>query len=330
MAVRGQEPPQSRAASRPRRMARLPARALGGMRWVWSLGGLSIPNLARRVWDQINLDDVFGRAAQLSFYFILSLFPLLIFLSVIAGYFFAAERQLYIRILDYLATAMPESAFELVRSVLHDLTEGAGGGKLSLGLLFALWTASLGLDAVIKGLNVAYGIREFRPWWKRRLLAMGLTFMLSILILTALVLVLIGREAGDLVASQLHLGPAFRRAWPFMQWSAVVAFVMLGCSLVYLVAPNVKQRSWQAILPGALIAVTVWIAASLGFKTYLTYFDSYATTYGSIGAVIVLLMWLYFGGLAILVGGEVNSEIRKAAAEAGSVEAQRAVERRAS
>src|SRR3982751_3528478 len=138
------------------------------MRWVWHLGGLSHRELASRVWKQIDEDDVAGRAAQLSYYFFLALFPLLIFLSAVLGRAFAGNTELYHELLDYMSRVMPPCAYGGLRDTVNEITAGASGQKLSIGLLATLWTASSGMVAVIEGLNVAYEVTERRPWWKRR------------------------------------------------------------------------------------------------------------------------------------------------------------------
>lgn len=269
------------------------------------------------MWHALDRNDDFGRAAQLAYYFILSLFPLLIFVSSLAGIFFASEHGLYERLLGYLARIMPYSAFDLVRGAISDITSSAGRGKVSLGLVITLWTASLGMEALIRGLNVAYDVREFRPWWRRRLLAIAFTVILSVIAFGVLIIILWGDGLGRWLADDLQWGRTFAFAWSLLQWTAVGGAILFALNLIYLLAPNLKQQRWQAIMPGSFVALAIWLTASAGFKLYLRYFDSYAKTYGSLGAIIVLLIWLYLLAFSILVGGEVNSEIRKAAAEAG-------------
>jgi membrane protein len=301
---------------------RLLPEQLTHMRWVWSLGGLSIRELARRTGRAILFEDTLGRAAELSYYFLLSLFPFLICMSSIAGLVFQNNRELYLRALGYLEGVMPYTAYAIVRGAVNDLTSGAGGGKLSFAVIFTLWTASLGMDAVIKGLNVAYDVREFRPWWRRRLVAMIITAVLLALLILALLMILAGGWIGEWLA-RLMPGAPVAEAWTGLQLLLIVCFALLGLSLTYIFAPNVKEQRFLAIIPGAVVAFTCWVAASAGFRVYLRYFDSYAATYGSLGAVIVLLLWLYLSGAALMVGGEVNAQIRHAAAQAGSPEARK-------
>jgi membrane protein len=296
------------------------------MRWVWHLGGLSVGELLSRVWTEIDQDDVLGRAAQLSFYLLLSLFPLLMFVSAVLGRIFSGNADLYHSLLSYLQNVMPYSAYTLVRTTVDEITTAEGAGKLSLSLLATLWTASSGMEAIINGLNIAYKVKERRPWWRRRLVAMALTVALAIASGTALLLVVFGGNIGSLLAGRYGLGEAFERLWTTSQIAFPPVFMLLTFALIYRVAPNIRAPGWQALVPGAFTAVALWLTATVFFRLYLSYFDSYSKTYGSLGAVIVLLLWLYLSGIAILVGGEVNSEIRKAAARAGVAEAQKPLE----
>ena len=306
--------------------ASLPRKWRSGMRWVWHLGGLSPRQLATNVWAEIDKDDVLGRAAQLSFYFLLALFPLLIFVSAVLGQIFAENADLYHDMLSYLQAVMPPTAYSLVRGTVDEITTGTSGGKLSLGLLATLWTASSGMEAVINGLNVAYDVTERRPWWRRRLVAINLTVLLAAISGIALLLALFGGRIGSFLADEYGYGDTFRRFWVAMQFAFPPLFMLLSFSLIYRFAPNVRAHGWQALVPGAFTGVTLWLGATAIFRIYLSYFDSYSKTYGSLGAVIVLMLWLYFSGLAILIGGEVNSEIRKAAAQAGAPAAKENIE----
>jgi membrane protein len=291
------------------------------MRWFWSLGELSLLELGRRVWRRIDKDDVFDRAAQLSFFFLLSLFPLLLVLSSLAALAFTSQPDLYDRSLGYLRTVLPAVASELVNATMLDLRNAERGGVLSLGILLTLWSASVGMEALIKGLNTAFDVREFRSWWKRRLVAIVLTAVLALLFLMALTLLLAGGWIGHWLAGRFHIGSAFQALWPLIRTTAMVVFVLLAFNLIYLFAPNLREDRWQPVMPGSLVALAAWIAGSAALKIYVDRSDDYSKLYGSLGAVIVLLLWLYLTGVAILVGGEVNSEIRKAAAESGAQDA---------
>jgi membrane protein len=289
---------------------------------VWKLGGLTWRRLGARVWAEVYEGDLFTRAAALSYYFLLALFPLLIFLTAALGYFADSGTELRKSLLYYLASVAPRTASTLVRSTVAEITENADGSKLSFGLLAALWFASYGMGAVGETLNSAYGVRESRAWWRVRLVSLGLTVALAVLIVSALVLMFYGGEIGESLAARLDLGGAFKAAWKILQWPIVFAFVLLAFALIYYFAPDLKHQKWYWITPGSLAGVVLWLLFSFAFRVYLYYFDRYSITYGSLGAVIVLLLWFYLTGAAILVGGKVNAEIEHAAARHGAHEAK--------
>ena len=289
---------------------------------VWKLGGLTWRRLGARVWAEVYEGDLLTRAAALSYYFLLALFPLLLFLTAALGYFAEAGTELRKSLLDYLSSIAPRTASALVRSTVAEITENADGGKLSFGLIAGLWFASFGMGAVGDTLNSAYGVRESRAWWRVRLVSLGLTVALAVLIVSALALMFYGGEIGAGLAARLNLGDAFTAAWSVLQWPIVLAFVLFAFALIYYFAPDLKHQKWYWITPGSLAGVLVWLLVSFCFRVYLRYFDRYSVTYGSLGAVIVLLLWFYLTGAAILVGGKVNAEIEHAAARRGAPDAK--------
>lgn len=278
--------------------------------------GIGVLQLAKRLWRRINEHDIFGSAAQLSYYFLLALFPLLLFLVTLLGYLAQAGSQLRIGLMSYLATVMPASSVQLIQTTLDEISSSRGGGKLSLGLLAALWAASNGMGAVTQTLNVAYGVKETRPWWKVRVISIFLTLALSVLIVLALLIVLYGGQLVDLLAGYLGLSSVARILWKVLQWPVALFFVLATFHLIYYFAPNVRHRRWST--PGALVAVGLWLLISFGFKLYLHFFNSYSVTYGSLGALIILMLWFYLTGAAILIGGELNSELESIAHESGN------------
>ena len=294
----------------------------------WKFGGLTCRELGRRTAARVYRDDVLGRAAQLSYFFIFALFPLLFFLASLLGYFAQAGTQMRADLLRYLAAVVPQKASVLIRDTLEEITAGSSGGKVYFGLLVALLTASFGMSAVISTLNAAYGVRESRPWWKAQLLAVALTAALALLIVSALALVLYGGTIGEWLAAKISPGGAFTPAWGVLQWLIALAVVLLAFALVYYFAPNVKDVRWQWITPGSVLGLALWLFASFMFRTYLSFFDTYSTAYGSLGAVMVLLLWLYLTGMAILIGGEMNAVIEDAAARAGVPDAKERGEKR--
>lgn len=202
---------------------------------------------------------------------------------------------------------MPASSVQLVLTTLDEISNSRGGGKLSFGLLAALWAASNGMGAITQTLNVAYGVKETRPWWKVRAVSIFLTLALSVLIVLALLIVLYGGEFGNSIATHLGFGDAFRLTWGIVQWPVATLFMLATFHLIYYFAPNVRHRQWST--RGALVALGFWLLISFGFRFYLHFFDSYSLTYGSLGALIILMLWFYLTGVAILIGGELNSEL---------------------
>jgi membrane protein len=290
---------------------------------IWTLNGLSWKKMAARVWNEMNRDDVFGDAAKLAYYFLLALFPLLIFLTSAIGLIIGSGTGMRRTLFRYLARVMPSSAFQLIDSTMLEVTNSSSAGKLSFGLLLALWAASNGMGAITEALNTAYDVEETRPWWKRRLAAVLLTIGLSVLIISALALVIGGGRLADYLAAVFGFSSAFTWTWRILQWPLALAFMLSAFALIYYFAPDVRDQDWKWITPGSVIGVALWLFASFGLKGYLHFFNSYSTTYGSLGAVIILMLWLYLTGLAVLAGGEVNAEIENVAAERGAPDAKK-------
>lgn len=287
---------------------------------MWKLRkGLTWRELARRVGARIDKDNVLGRSAQLSYYFLLALFPLLLFLTTLLGYFASSGTELRKNLLSYLSAVMPASTSELIQTTVDEISKAAGGGKLSVGILATLWAASSGVNAISESLNFANNIRESRPWWKTRLVAVALTIALAVLIITALVLMFFGSAIAEKIAAGVGLGAAFTFTWKILQWPLVLGVVLMAFSLIYYYAPDLRTRHWRWISPGSLVGVALWLLVSFGFRAYLHFFNSYSATYGSLGAVIIMMLWFYFTGAAILIGGEIDCALENAATEADRV-----------
>jgi len=203
---------------------------------------------------------------------------------------------------------MPSSAFELVRATVDEISISRGTGKLSFGLLAALWAASNGMGAISDTLNTAYNVRESRRWWRVRVISVCLTIALAILIVAALAIVLLGGTIGEALAVRYGFGSLFTTMWRVVQWPIALIFVLTTFNLIYNFAPNITPPARRWITPGAFVGVALWLIVSFGFRLYLGFFDSFSVTYGSLGAVIVLMLWFYLSGVAILIGGEVNCE----------------------
>jgi membrane protein len=296
---------------------------------LWKFGGLTPLKLTQLAITKIGEDELSTRSAALSYYFILALFPMLLFLVSLVGVFAGPGSQLRDSIISGLGRLAPGSASELVHSVVNQTFKSSSGLKLAMGLLGALWAASGGMGAVVVSLNVVYRVKETRAWWKQKLTIIGLTLALAALIVVALVLVLYGGKIGQLLATQIGLSDVFRIAWKVLQWPFSFGAMFLSFSIIYYFGPDLKERKWYWVTPGAVTGVALWLVASLGFRLYLQFFNSYSATYGSLGAVIILMLWLYITGFAVLIGGELNwiieNEDKKTAA---FEEKKRAIEQR--
>lgn len=273
---------------------------------LWKFGGLTPRKLITLAKRKVEEDELSTRSASLSYYFLLALFPLLLFLVSLIGVFAGSSSQLQESIVTALGRLAPGAASDLVRNVVNQTFKHSGGIKLAAGILGALWAASGGMSAVVVSLNKIYRVSETRPWWKQKATILGLTVALAALMIIALVLALYGGTVGQALFAHMGAGGIFRIVWKALQWPVSFAAMFLSFSLVYYFAPDIEERRWYWITPGSVAGVTLWLLASLGLRVYLHFFNSYSATYGSLGAVVILMLWLYMTGLAILVGGEVN------------------------
>lgn len=276
---------------------------------AFSLGGLSGIELGRRVISEVQKDNCLTYAAALAYYFLFALFPFLIFLTALLG--FLHLPGFMDQLTGSLAQVLPGDAMKLVQEQLDALTSQPRGGLLSFGILAALWTSSSAIVAIADGLNHAYNVEEGRPFWKLRGLAILLTIGLSVFLIGSIVLLMFGPQIGGWIAGYVGLGGAFQIAWNILRWPVILFLVVTAVAAIYYFTPDVDQ-SWKWISPGSIFAVLLWLIASLGFSYYVNNFGGYDATYGSIGAIIVLLTWMYVSGLVILIGGEINAEIENA------------------
>lgn len=270
---------------------------------------LSWTELLKRTYKELSEDHALGLAAQLAYYFVLALFPAI--LCVIALASFLPLQNFTDEMVSSLARFAPAEMLSLIRSQMTRLAEGNDGGVFTLGLLGALWSSSAAMVAMIDAMNRAYDIDEGRPWWKVRLTALLLTIGFAVFIVFAFGLVVAGPLVAGWAASHLGVGPAFVLAWTILQWPLVFVLVVTGIGLVYYYAPDAEQ-DWVWITPGALIATVLWLIGSLAFRFYVASFGNYEATYGAITGVILLMLWFYLSGLALLIGAEASAEIEHA------------------
>ena len=280
---------------------------------IWNMSGLSFWKLTRAVIHGIAKDDLLGRASELAFNFLLALFPLLLFMLALFGLFASHSYQLQNSLLYYFSHFLPPAAFQLLKASMPELAANATGGKLTVGIVLAVWFASGGMASMISTLNAAYRVRESRSWLKIRIVALGLTLAISTLLLTSLLIVLVGGHFVDWIGAKLHLTFIVMAFWKGLQWIAALLFIALSFSVIYYCGPSLGKRRWRWNTPGSLVGGFLWFAASIGFRVYLHFFNTYTATYGSLGAVIILLVWLYATGFAFLVGGKINAEIDRGA-----------------
>lgn len=259
-----------------------------------------------RTYEGVQRKHTTQLAAGLSYYFVMSLFPLLIVFA--ASVAFLPVPNLFDQALSLAGRFVPPDSMGLVKAVLRQVITPNRGTFLSFGILGTIWAASGGFASMMEALNVVYDVEETRPFWKTRPLAIGLTFLIGILMIIALAMMLVGPNFGGWLAGKIGLSGVFGMVWPYLRWAIELAFPILAVECIYFLAPNVKQR-FKDTLPGAAIAVACWIVLSWALGIYFQHFASLNKTYGTLAAAIALMVWLYWTAFAILLGGEINADI---------------------
>jgi membrane protein len=263
----------------------------------------------RRTGREVFDDDVPGLAAQLSYYFFLELFPAILFLLALASFF--PLSNVTDDVARSLGPFVSPQVLELIQEQMRRLANNENGGLLTVGVAGAVWSSSAALVSIAGALNRAYDIDEGRPWWKVRLVAIGLTLGVAVLVLVALSLILAGPTLAETLGQTTGWGAPFEWTWLVLQWPLVFGLVAIGIGLIYYFGPDADQ-DWVWITPGAVAATCLWLLISLLFKIYVANFTDYEATYGTVGGVIVVLLWLYLSGMAILTGAELNAELEHA------------------
>lgn len=280
----------------------------------WALGGLSLSELGRQALQRSRQDEILERAAALSYYFVFALIPTLLFLTTLLGLVPAPDLQP--QFMSYVDRVLPRDAASLLKRTLAEVVAGANGRLLSIGVLAAVLGASSGMLSIMRALNASYGISDNRTWLRRRLIAFALTLGFSVFILTAMLMLVFGEWIGETIGDWFGLDSLSTRAWQLLQWPIIAFLGLTGLTLVYHLAPA-EHRRWRWITPGTAIALVSWLVMSLGLRFYVSRFANYNATYGSIGGLILLMLWLYWSGVALLVGAEIDSAIDRAAAAHG-------------
>ena len=258
--------------------------------------------------QEFQRDDALGIAAQLAYYLILALFPFILVLVSLLGTF--GSEELASEVLAYFQRVMPEQAYEIIREFTANIISGKAEapGLFTFGILFTIWAASGAFAALINALNRAYDVQETRPFWKVRGIAILMMLGLSVLVLIGVLLLVLGPQIGTAIANVFGLEETFLLVWDIARWPAALFFMIFTVALLYYFAPDVDQP-FRWITPGGLIGVLLWVLASVAFNFYVSNFGSYNKTYGSIGAVIVLLLYLYISSLTILFGATLNATL---------------------
>lgn len=269
---------------------------------------ISVKDFGKRLYNKALVEeDLLSSAAQVAFYFAFALFPLLLFLVTLFGIVLESANDLRTEMFFYLRQVMPGSASDLVQQTIDQVTQNSSGGKLTFGAAIALYSASAGIDSIRVALNGVYNLTETRPWWKTKLLSLTLTLVLAVLITIALGVIFYGGKFLNLILGYISL-PIQSPFFLGVLTTVTVLIVLISTfALLYNYLPKHRKSSWVWITPGAFIGIVLWIALSYAFRLYLDYFNSYDKTYGSLGAMIILMLWLYLTALVILIGGSINA-----------------------
>jgi membrane protein len=285
---------------------------------LWNFEGTPVMVVLKRTAKAFIDDDLLSRAAELGFYFLFALFPTLICASSVVGLTARSASAVYDKLFHSLATVVPPSAYHLVIDTFNETTQASTGGKAVLGFVVGLWSASMGFAAIQDTLNLVYKVRETRPYWKARGLAVLVTILLAVIATINLAVMFVGDLFADRAYEHIWHRPlriSIVIAIRVVTWIIATGLLLLIFSMIYYYAPDLKTKCWRWLTPGAAFGIITWMLASLGFRVYLHFFNTYSLTYGSLGAVVILLMWFYITGLTLLTGAELNSEIQASVAE---------------
>ncbi|MEO4055440.1 YihY/virulence factor BrkB family protein [Solibacillus sp. CAU 1738] len=256
--------------------------------------------------NRINRADILGMGAQLAYYFLLSIFPLLIFIVTLLPYLKLQHHQVF----AFLGDIMPAEVYMLTEDIIVDALTNQNSGLLSLGFIGTMWSASRGVNALIKGLNRAYDV-EGKSGFINRFWSIIFTVSLVVLIFIALIFPVFGQQLGNLLFSYMGIESSFESVWTFIRWITPVALIITVVSVMYWIVPNTDPRlTFSSIIPGTVFATLGWVILTYGFSFYVNNFANYSATYGSIAGVIVLMLWLYFTGIILISGGLLNAALQ--------------------
>ncbi len=276
--------------------------------------GISFHGIYEKTWkeffkdlkNEIQNDNVFNGAAALAFYFMLAIFPAMIFLLSILPYL--PINHLQQAILDFINQVIPGESAQLFTATVREIVSQRKGGLLSFGALTTLWAASNGMVAIMQQLNITYKVKEGRPFFKTRGTAIALTLSFGAILLSSFALIVLGGVIQSWIAEYISATLITLTLFAIARWAIIILTLMLAFSIIYYFGPDVEQR-FQFISPGSVVGVTLFLLFTIVFKIYIEHFGDYNKTYGSIGAVIILMLWLNMIGLVVLIGSEINALI---------------------
>ncbi len=263
------------------------------------------------LYERIFEAELFARSAQVAFYFSFSIFPLLFFLVSLFGLLLDSTNNLQREMYSYLGQIMPRSAFILVQKTVGEIVENSTTGKLTLGLVITLWSASAGVDGIRSALNAIYGLRETRSWWRTKLQSLVLTLLFILLLAIVLAIVFYGWQIVQMTLAFIGFEITSPLVLVSIQWLSILFVMLFAFEILYNVIPDYKRFQWEWVTPGSFIAIGLWLLTTSGFRLYLSYFNSYNRTYGSLGAVIILMLWLYITAVVVVFGGAINAVLRE-------------------
>lgn len=255
--------------------------------------------------------DLFSRASQVAFYFTFAIFPLLYFLVSLFGLMLVSSEGLKSELYDFLHQLMPRAVYDLMQKTIEEIILNSTGSKATIGLAVTVWSASAGVDAIRNALNAVYGLKETRIWFKIKAQSLFLTSCVASLTAVVLSIVFYGWELVQYVVKAL--GFEITSPWILLsiKWISILLVMLFACEIIFNLLPDFKKFKWEWVTPGSIVAIVLWIILTSGFRLYLSYFNSYDRAYGSLGAMIILMLWLYLTALVLMIGGAINAVTRE-------------------
>lgn len=275
------------------------------------MGSFEWKHFFARLYERIFEAEIFDRAAQVAFYFSFALFPLLYFLVSLFGLVIESSEGLRGELFSYLRQILPFTVFDLVRRTIDEIVANSTGGKATLGLVITLWSASAGIDSLRSALNAIYKLKETRLWPRTKLESFILTFVISLLAGLTLAIVFYGWQLFQVLLANIGLRITSPLVLVSIQWISALLVMLFACEVIYNLLPNFKKLRWMWITPGSIVAIVLWLILTGSFRLYLSYFNTYNKAYGSLGAVIIMMLWLYLTATALMIGGVINSVLHE-------------------